>query len=414
MRVRVIAVGTRMPAWVRSACQDYLARLGAHLAVAVLEIEPGARTAGGTPAKAIATEAKRLLAALRPASTWWRWTSAAASSTTRELAAWLGTRKQAGEDLALLIGGPDGLAPEVLARGQLRAGRCPSSRCRTRWRACCSPSSSTGRTASSPTTRTTATDGSTNPQRSCASPRRRRAAGSCWRRSACRTPRQFPTSTSRCSPGRPPPTTCCAWRAPRRSPCAATPGPLPVLGADTIVVLDGAIFGKPRERCRWPGHAWQAVGAHAHRCSPRWRWPRTRPAPGSRLSASEVTLPRAQPRGVPGATGNRGEPRDKAGGYAVQGRAAIFIEHLQRQLFWGRWDCRCSRPQQLLCAAGMPCLPASAAAAAHHEHRDPGQRRAARDARRACSRTAWCRKSTSSAPAAAAWWATSTRAASRA
>ena len=66
MRVRVIAVGTRMPAWVRSACQDYLARLGAHLNVSVLEIEPGARTAGGPTGKALATEARRLLGALRP------------------------------------------------------------------------------------------------------------------------------------------------------------------------------------------------------------------------------------------------------------------------------------------------------------------------------------------------------------
>ena len=120
MRVRVIAVGTRMPAWVRSACQDYLARLGAHLAVAVLEIEPGARTAGGTPAKAIAIEAKRLLAALRPGEHVVALDERGSQFTTRELAAWLETRKQAGEDLALLIGGPDGLAPEVLARAHAR------------------------------------------------------------------------------------------------------------------------------------------------------------------------------------------------------------------------------------------------------------------------------------------------------
>jgi 23S rRNA (pseudouridine1915-N3)-methyltransferase len=37
--------------------------------------------------------------------------------STRELAAWLQQRMQQGEDLAFLIGGPDGLAPEVLARG---------------------------------------------------------------------------------------------------------------------------------------------------------------------------------------------------------------------------------------------------------------------------------------------------------
>jgi 23S rRNA (pseudouridine1915-N3)-methyltransferase len=120
MRVRVIAVGTRMPAWVRSACQDYLARLGAHLSVSVLEIEPGARTAGGTPAKAIATEAKRLLAALRPGEHVVALDERGTQFTTRELAAWLGARKHSGEDLALLIGGPDGLAPEVLARSQAR------------------------------------------------------------------------------------------------------------------------------------------------------------------------------------------------------------------------------------------------------------------------------------------------------
>ncbi len=120
MRVRVIAVGTRMPAWVRSACQDYLARLGAHLAVSVLEIEPGARSGGAPPAKAIATEAKRLLAALRPGEHVVALDERGTEFTTRELAAWLGSRKQAGEDLALLIGGPDGLAPEVLARSHAR------------------------------------------------------------------------------------------------------------------------------------------------------------------------------------------------------------------------------------------------------------------------------------------------------
>lgn len=120
MRVRVIAVGTRMPAWVRSACQDYLARLGPHLNVTLQEIEPGTRTAGGTSARAIATEAKRLLATLRPGEHVVALDERGTQFTTRELAAWLGSRQQAGEDLALLIGGPDGLAAEVLARSQAR------------------------------------------------------------------------------------------------------------------------------------------------------------------------------------------------------------------------------------------------------------------------------------------------------
>jgi 23S rRNA (pseudouridine1915-N3)-methyltransferase len=47
MRVRVIAVGTRMPAWIRNGCEEYLGRLKGGLAVALTEIEPAVRRAGG-------------------------------------------------------------------------------------------------------------------------------------------------------------------------------------------------------------------------------------------------------------------------------------------------------------------------------------------------------------------------------
>jgi 23S rRNA (pseudouridine1915-N3)-methyltransferase len=120
MRVRVIAVGTRMPAWVRTACQDYLARLGTHLNISVVEIDPGIRTPGAPADKAIATEAKRLLAALRPGEHVVALDERGPQFTTRELAAWLAARKHSGEDVALLIGGADGLAAEVLARSQAR------------------------------------------------------------------------------------------------------------------------------------------------------------------------------------------------------------------------------------------------------------------------------------------------------
>ena len=118
MRVRVIAVGTRMPAWVRSACDDYLARLASHLNVSVQEIAPGARSARGSPGKAVAVEGERLLRALRPADHVTALDEGGTQLSTRELAAWLGQRMQQGENLAFLIGGADGLAPEVLARSR--------------------------------------------------------------------------------------------------------------------------------------------------------------------------------------------------------------------------------------------------------------------------------------------------------
>jgi 23S rRNA (pseudouridine1915-N3)-methyltransferase len=120
VRVRVIAVGTRMPEWVRSACEDYLGRLRAQLPVSLLQIEPGPRASGAGAARAVAAEGARLLAALRPGEHVAALDERGTQLSTRELAAWLQTRMQEGADLAFLIGGPDGLAADVLGRSQLR------------------------------------------------------------------------------------------------------------------------------------------------------------------------------------------------------------------------------------------------------------------------------------------------------
>jgi 23S rRNA (pseudouridine1915-N3)-methyltransferase len=120
VRVRVIAVGTRMPEWVRSACDDYLARLRPQLPVALLQIEPGPRPGGAAATRAVAVEGARLLAALRPGEHVAALDERGTQLSTRELATWLQTRMQEGADLAFLIGGPDGLAADVLGRSQLR------------------------------------------------------------------------------------------------------------------------------------------------------------------------------------------------------------------------------------------------------------------------------------------------------
>jgi 23S rRNA (pseudouridine1915-N3)-methyltransferase len=119
MRVRVIAVGRRMPAWVRSACDDYLTRLGSSLRVALTEIDPGTRRPGTSAQRAIAAEGERLLDALRPADHLVALDERGTQFSTRELADWLGARMQAGEDLAFAIGGPDGLSAAVLTRSRL-------------------------------------------------------------------------------------------------------------------------------------------------------------------------------------------------------------------------------------------------------------------------------------------------------
>jgi 23S rRNA (pseudouridine1915-N3)-methyltransferase len=120
VRVRLIAVGSRMPKWVREAYGDYITRLGAALKISLVEIEPGPRSAGRPPQKALESEAQKLLAAVRKDEYVVVLDERGVEMTTRELAAWLKNRMQEGRDLAFLIGGPDGFAPEVLGRSDLK------------------------------------------------------------------------------------------------------------------------------------------------------------------------------------------------------------------------------------------------------------------------------------------------------
>ena len=109
-----------MPKWVREAYEDYITRLGSGLKVSLVEIEPGQRSAGRPPQKAMEAEAQKLLGALRKDEYVVVLDERGAEMTTRELAAWLKARMQDGRDVAFLVGGPDGFAPEVVARSDFK------------------------------------------------------------------------------------------------------------------------------------------------------------------------------------------------------------------------------------------------------------------------------------------------------
>lgn len=101
---------------------------------------------------------------------------------------------------------------------------------------------------------------------------------------------------------------------------------IPVLAADTAVVLDGAILGKPSNQQEAGGMLQQLSGrTHAVLTAVALR---THDGIQSRVSRSEVTF-RHIAAGETLAYWESGEPRDKAGAYAIQGRAAIFISELR-------------------------------------------------------------------------------------
>jgi septum formation protein len=130
-------------------------------------------------------------------------------------------------------------------------------------------------------------------------------------------------------------------------------GALPVLGADTSVVLEGMILGKPGSAAEGLAMLGRLSG-RTHTVLTAVALVTAGSAPATRLSRSEVTFrPLSHAESL--AYWESGEPRDKAGGYAVQGRAAVFIERLNGS-YSGVMGLPLFETAELLRGAGMPCL----------------------------------------------------------
>ena len=105
-----------MPGWVETGYQEYAKRLPPECALHLVEIEPGHRGKGASVEIARREEGGRLLAALpkgvQVIALDERGRAWSTAELSRQLAAWLAE----GRDLALLVGGPEGLDPTCRAR----------------------------------------------------------------------------------------------------------------------------------------------------------------------------------------------------------------------------------------------------------------------------------------------------------
>lgn len=124
----------------------------------------------------------------------------------------------------------------------------------------------------------------------------------------------------------------------------------PVLAADTAVVIGGEILGKPAGRedgirmlRLLSGRTHEVLTSIALAARGRT---------SSRVSRSDVTF-REITAAEAGAYWDTGEPRDKAGGYAIQGLGAVFIAQL-RGSFSGVMGLPLFETAELLQAAGVP------------------------------------------------------------
>lgn len=125
MRIRLIAVGQKMPAWVAEGWTTFATRLPRECPLELVELAAGTRARKSDPARARADEGERMLAALKDNPLVVALDVGGRAWDTPALAQRLEAWRAGGRDVALLVGGPDGLDPRCLERADERWSLSP-------------------------------------------------------------------------------------------------------------------------------------------------------------------------------------------------------------------------------------------------------------------------------------------------
>jgi 23S rRNA (pseudouridine1915-N3)-methyltransferase len=119
LRLLLLAAGTKLPDWVNRGFEEYAGRLAGEYRLELKEIVLGQRSAGAAQ-QAIAREGERMLAAMPSGCYVVALQVGGRALSSEQLAKFLESRAQEGRDVAFCIGGPDGLAPQVDARADMK------------------------------------------------------------------------------------------------------------------------------------------------------------------------------------------------------------------------------------------------------------------------------------------------------
>lgn len=120
MRVRLVVVGRRMPRWVEAGIAEYEPRLPREWRFEIVEIAVAARGNNADIERLKRAEGEKMLRAIPNGAEVIAFDERGDLRSTLDWAKSVKQWQQHGRDVALLVGGPDGLAPECLARAQQR------------------------------------------------------------------------------------------------------------------------------------------------------------------------------------------------------------------------------------------------------------------------------------------------------
>jgi 23S rRNA (pseudouridine1915-N3)-methyltransferase len=118
MQLIIAAVGHKMPAWIETGFGEYAKRMPPELRIALKEIKPIERSGGKTAESAMQLERARIEAVLPKGARVIALDEHGKDLTSVGLSQQLMAWQQDGRDTVFLIGGADGLAPELKARAE--------------------------------------------------------------------------------------------------------------------------------------------------------------------------------------------------------------------------------------------------------------------------------------------------------
>ena len=120
MKIQVLAVGSRQPAWVGAAFAEYASRMPTDWALSLKEIKPESRTLGRSVPQMLAAEAQRIRQALPARARLIALDERGERKTSDALSRVLVDCQQTVQDLVFLIGGPDGLCETLRAQAPMQ------------------------------------------------------------------------------------------------------------------------------------------------------------------------------------------------------------------------------------------------------------------------------------------------------
>ncbi|GAB5383009.1 MAG: 23S rRNA (pseudouridine(1915)-N(3))-methyltransferase RlmH [Aliiglaciecola sp.] len=125
MRIQMIAVGSKMPAWVESGYREYERRFSADISLSLTEIPAGKRGKNADIKRILQKEGELTLAAVPKGNKIITLEVTGQAMTTPQLAQNLTKWQMDGRDISLLIGGPEGLAPSCIQASEQKWSLSP-------------------------------------------------------------------------------------------------------------------------------------------------------------------------------------------------------------------------------------------------------------------------------------------------